>query len=85
MDSLTVRISRSAHASLRSLAREADEPMTEILEKAIEAYRRQRFVEGLNAAYAALREVPEAWQGLQDERDAWDATLPDGLEPAVDD
>jgi hypothetical protein len=29
------------------------------LEKAIEAYRRQHFLEEINAAYAALRQHPE--------------------------
>ena len=43
-ESLTVRITRSAHAALRSLAEEADESMTEVLDKAIEAYRRASFL-----------------------------------------
>lgn len=78
--SLTIRISRSAHASLRRLAEEADEPMTELLDKAIEAYRRQRFLEGLNADFAALRSHPAAWADEEAERQEWDATLPDGLD-----
>jgi hypothetical protein len=78
-DTLTVRITRSAHAALRSLAEDSDESMTEILEKAIEAYRRARFLAGLNADYAALREDSSAWEGEKKERRAWDATLSDGL------
>lgn len=80
MESLNVRITRSAHALLRALAEEADEPMTETLEKAIEAYRRQRFLAALNAEYAALRGDPAAWAEEQVERAAWDATLADGLD-----
>ena len=36
MKSLTVRVSRPAHAILRSLAEETNESMTDVLEKAIE-------------------------------------------------
>jgi hypothetical protein len=77
---LTVRISRAAHATLRALAAEADEPMTDVLDKAVEAFRRQRFLENVNASFAALRQDPAAWKSLQQERDAWDVTLADGLE-----
>lgn len=80
MQSLTVRITRSAHAALRALAEETDESMTEILDKAIEAYRRQQFLAGLNADFAALRRDTAAWEEEQAERKMWDATLADGLE-----
>ncbi|WP_406698171.1 toxin-antitoxin system protein [Singulisphaera sp. Ch08] len=54
--------------------------MTEVLGKAIEEYRKKRFLEGLNADFAALREAPAAWAEEQEERAAWDATLADGLD-----
>ena len=79
-ESLTVRISRSAHATLRSLSEETDESMTEVLDKAIEAYRRARFLAGLNGDFAALRQNRAAWEEEQQERKAWDVTLADGLE-----
>jgi hypothetical protein len=78
--SLTVRISRTAHATLRELAARADESMTEVLEKAIEAYRRNQFLNDLNASFEALRADPAAWADEQREREAWDATLADDLE-----
>ena len=76
---LTVQINRSAHAALRALAEETDESMTEVLDKAIEAYRRQRFLAALNADFAALRKDRDAWKEELAERAAWDATLSDGL------
>jgi hypothetical protein len=79
-ESLTVRITRSAHAALRSLAAETDESMTEVLDKAIEAYRRASFLAGLNGDFAALRQNRAAWEEGQQELRAWDATLSDGLE-----
>ena len=79
-ESLTVRITRSAHAILRSLAEETDESMTEVLDKAIEAYRRSRFLAGLNEDFAALRRDKVAWEDEGRERGAWDATLSDDLQ-----
>ena len=54
-DTVMVRVSRSAHAVLRSLAEETDESMTEILDRIIESYRRAHFFAGLNNDFAALR------------------------------
>jgi predicted transcriptional regulator len=80
MPSLTVRVSRSTHAALRALADETDESMTEILDKAIEFYRRQHFLAGLNADFAALRQDGAAWEEELADREAWNTTLADGLE-----
>ncbi len=33
-----------------------------------------------NAAYAALRKHPQAYEALEEERRPWDATLSDGLD-----
>jgi hypothetical protein len=80
LETLTVGISRTAHATLCELAALSHEPMTVVLDKAIEAYRRQRLIEEVNASFAALRADPEAWREEQQDRAAWDATLGDGLE-----
>ena len=53
--------------------------MLALLDEAVEALRRQRFLEQLNAAYATLRADPRAWEAIESERRAWDVTLPDGL------
>jgi predicted transcriptional regulator len=80
MESLTVRISRSTHAALRAIAEETDQSMTEVLDKAIEISRRQRFLAGLNADFAALRKNKAAWEEELAERRKWDSALTDGLE-----
>lgn len=74
-----VRISEQAHQTLREMARTEHDSMQSVLEKAVEQYRRRRFLEDVNAGYLALREDPEAWKELGEERSAWDATLMDGL------
>jgi len=61
------------------MARAEHDSMQSVLEKAVEEYRRRRFLEDVNAAYLLLKEDPEAWKELEEERSAWDATLADGL------
>ena len=80
MASATIKIDAETYAKLKEAAAEAGEPMIEVLAKAIESYRRQIFVEGLNADFAALRANPEAWKEELAERAAWDSTLADDLE-----
>jgi hypothetical protein len=78
----TTRISASAHGVLRELSKAEGKPMLALLDEAVEALRRQRFLEQLNAAYATLRADPRTWEAVVTERRVWDATLPDGLAAA---
>lgn len=82
MTTTTVRLAETTRAALRQLAAETGEPMSVVLEKAVEAYRRQCIFEQANAAYAALRSDPEAWAEELAERRAWEGTLADGLAEA---
>ena len=66
--------------ALRSLASREEKPMQEVLEKAIELYRRKRLLEMGNEAYAALRNDPRAWEQELAERKLWESTLADGLD-----
>ena len=79
--SATVRISEHSHLRLRELAAQDGEPMQTVLDKALEQYRRQKFLADCDAAYAALQQDPEAWAGYQEELAAWEVTSMDGLEP----
>ena len=76
----TVRISKRTRDVLRELAQATGVSMQEVLEQAVEVYRRERLLAEANAAYAALRSNPQAWQEWQEELAAWDATLADSLE-----
>jgi predicted transcriptional regulator len=78
--SAMVRVSDTTHRALKELAERSGEPVQAVLEKAVEAFRRQRFFEELNAAYTALQSDSEAWQEELAERRAWEITLTDGLE-----
>jgi len=74
-----VRISPRAHQLLRQLAKDADESMQSILDKAIERYRRHEFLSAANRDYAALRRNPKRWKEELRKREVWEQTLPDGL------
>lgn len=76
----TVAISNISHNTLQELAEKSGESIQTILDKAIELYRRQQFLEEANQAYTALRNNSEAWQAEMEEREAWDVTLADSLE-----
>jgi hypothetical protein len=82
MSTTTIRISKETLDVLRSLAAREGTPMQEVLEKAIEAYRRKRLIEIGNLAYAALKDDPKAWEQELAERKLWENTLADGLDEA---
>lgn len=82
--STTVRISEKMHHSLRDLAEQSGESMQAVLERALEQYRRQKFLEDCQAAYANLQQDPEQLASYQKEVSAWDSALLDGLDAQED-
>jgi hypothetical protein len=81
MPTPTVRISEASHRVLREVAEKTGDTMVEILDKALDDYRRKLFFQMLNKGYALLRADPLGWAALKQERNVWDATLMDGLNP----
>jgi hypothetical protein len=75
----TVRISSSAHKVLKELATNDARPMQALLDEAVEALRRKRFLERVNDAFANLRKDAAAWSAVEAERQDWDRALLDGL------
>ena len=75
-----VRISPRAHRLLRQLAKEAEESMQTILDRAIENYRREEFLRAANREYSALRRNARGWKEELSERRLWERTLADGLD-----
>ncbi len=84
METGVVRINEEAKQRLRLLAEETGESMSSVLEKAIETYRRKRFLESVNEAYRSLRKDKKGWASLQEERARWDRASMDGLDPDED-
>ncbi len=79
--SINVRVTKQTHQQLAALAQENGLSMQTILDQAVEAYRRQSFLEALNADFVALKTHSEDWAEEQEERKLWEQTLADGLEP----
>jgi hypothetical protein len=61
------------------LSQEQQASITDLIDAAVELYRRQQLLQATNVAYAALRADPAAWQKLQDEHAAWEGSVGDGL------
>jgi predicted transcriptional regulator len=80
MASTTVRVTEHTHALLRELAAASGEPLQQVLEEAVERYRRERFFADLHAAYARLADDRSGWDEELDERTQLDGTLADGLD-----
>jgi hypothetical protein len=75
-----VRISPHAHELLRQLAEEEQASMQAVLDRAIERYRRERFLRAANGDFQALKSDPRAWKQEVQERQLWEQTLADGLD-----
>jgi hypothetical protein len=78
----TIRVAAQTRDLLQELAQRSGVSMQSILEDALERYRRQQLLDATNAAYAALHLDATAWSDMEQERQAWDQTLADGLEDA---
>ena len=74
MNTLTVRISATSRNILRNLAAKEGVSMQAILDKAVESYRRQLFLQEVNKAYAVIRQDDKAWSEIEKEHAAWDTT-----------
>ena len=46
--------------------------MQTMIDKAVDTYRKQAFLEGLNADFATLRSDPDKWAAEIQEREFWE-------------
>ncbi|MCB0979265.1 MAG: hypothetical protein H6513_17175 [Acidimicrobiaceae bacterium] len=67
----TIRVSVEQRDRLRRLADDRSATMTDTLDAALEALRRERFYEEMASAEQRLRADPVAWAAYVRERDAW--------------
>lgn len=81
MESTLVRVSKPTRALLRLMAKRSGCSMQEVLDRAVEEYRRRRFLEEVNAGYAALGRDAAGASLAAEEIAAWNDTLQDGLDP----
>ena len=69
----TISLKEETKLALEELSEQMHESVQNVLAKAVDAYWRQHMLEAHNAAYAALRADPQAWQAELDERKKWSA------------
>jgi len=81
MSERTIPISDASHQLLNKLAEETGQTTLEVINNALDAYRRELFFRQMDAGYAELRDDSKAWAEHQAERKLWDAALLDGLDP----
>lgn len=81
MTASTVHVTEDTHRVLQMLCQQTGRSVSEILDKAVEEYRRKVFFEGVDRDFAALKADPEAWADELEERRLFENTLMDGLDP----
>ncbi len=77
---IQVRVNEATHLTIRNLAKEFGESMQSIVDKAVERYKRELFLEGLNQDFRNLQENEADWNDELAERKLWENTLLDGVE-----
>jgi hypothetical protein len=77
----TVPVAEGTHRTLQELCQQTGKSVQEIVDKAVEDYRRKAFFMGLDRDYAALKADPKAWAEELEERKLLENTLMDGLDP----
>jgi hypothetical protein len=74
-----VRISPRSRELLRQLAEEEKRSMQSVLDRALDRYRRDKFLRAANADFAALQRDAKAWEQELRERELWEPTVGDGI------
>lgn len=76
----SVQISDQGWLLLSQLAEQTGASSMQVLDAALETYRRQHFLEQANQAYATIAENPSDSASFRKEVQSLDTTLGDGLE-----
>jgi len=79
MDTTTVRIDRQTYNDVKTLANKEKKKIHQIIDLAIQHYKKIQYFQELNQSYLALRENQKSWKEEQDERTTWEVTLSDEL------
>ncbi len=81
MQSVNVRISSQSYQILKSLSQDKGQSMQSVIDEAIEDLRRRKMLEATNEAFSTLKADKKAWKEELKERELWENTLSDGVEP----
>jgi predicted DNA-binding protein len=75
-----IRISNVAAEKLESLSNLSGKPKQKIIEEAVIRYAHEQILKKANEQYAAIKKDPKIWQEMQNELNAWDVSVIDGLD-----
>jgi predicted transcriptional regulator len=75
--STTIRVSEATRDRFARLAMTTGRPMTQLLDDAADALERRVFFERLASRYEELRNDPEMWTALEEERAAESGSVGD--------
>jgi len=75
--STTIRVSEKTRDRFAKLATATGKPMTSLLEDAANALEKQLFFTEFSERYAQLREDPDAWAEIEQERRSESAAMRD--------
>ncbi len=75
--STTIRVSEKTRDRFAKLASATGKPMVTLLEDAADALEKQIFFEEFSQRYAQLREDPDAWAEIENERRSESAVVHD--------
>ena len=78
MASATMRITQQSLDKVRLLSSMTGQRQQDVVDAAVEVYRRHIFLQQANAAFATTTTDQAAWKQESAERAAWDRTLLDG-------
>ena len=78
MASATMRITQQSLDKVRLLSSMTGQRQQDVVDAAVEVYRRHIFLQQANAAFATTKTDEAAWKHESAERAAWDRTLLDG-------
>lgn len=79
-DTTTIRVSRELYNTVKTIARQQNENIQDVIEHAVKDYKKKKFFREMDEAYSRLRADRQAWAEENEEREAWDAALLDGQE-----
>lgn len=74
-----VRVSDRSDSIIKEIALRTGKAKTEVIELALETYRRVERMNALNEGYKKLRDDKESWEKELKKRDELEGTLLDGL------
>ncbi len=75
----SVQISEKSLEIVRNISERNGLQISDVLDKAVEIYRREVFLDDTNRAFETLKEKSVSWQEELEERALWEDTLSDGV------